>query len=904
MESHGVTVRELRALRGPNLWSYKPALHAVIDVGPYEELPSTSFPGCTERLTAWLPGLREHECGIGKPGGFVERLETGTYLGHIVEHVTLALQEEMGFDVGYGRARMTDEPGVYNVVIAYKDEEAGRAAFETALRMVLAAMHDDPFDAPGEIERLRELADDVRLGPSTGAIVEAARARDIPVLRLTDGSSLVQLGYGVHQKRIMASETSQTSSIAVEICQEKPLTNRMLRTVGVPVPEGRTVRSADAAWEAAREIGLPVVVKPEAGNQGKGVTVNLVSQAEVRSAYALACQYDASALVERHIDGDDYRLLVVNGKMVAAARRDPAQVVGDGRRTVRELVEEVNKDPRRREGHGSVLTRIRLDEAARLVLDQQELTFDSVPDAGQRVKLRSNGNLSTGGTATDVTDDVHPANARVAELAAQILALDVAGIDVLCRDVRRPLTDQGGAIVEVNAAPGLRMHLAPTVGQGRDVGMPIVDMLYPNCAPARIPIVAVTGTNGKTTVTRLAGHIFSTARKLVGMTCTDGTYIGRERILQGDCSGPRSAQAVLLHPWVEVAVLETARGGILREGLAFDTCAVGVVTNVTSDHLGLKGVNTLEQLARVKQVVVERVREDGAAVLNADDHLVAEMAASCPGRIVYFSLDPRNPVVAAHVAEGGAAVYVEDGSIVLARDGRATELVELERVGFTLGGIVHFQVQNALAAAAAAWAAGLNPALIARALTTFTTDGSTVPGRFNLHELSGVQVVVDYGHNVAAMQALGQAVQALGPRRTVMLMTLPGDRRDADLRATLEATFGWAHEYVFHDEPRLRGRAPEEVPRLLLRHLAGDGRAAGHVARDVRDALDHAWRRLRPGDRLVFLADDVAEAMELLRAVARPSEADAACTEPVAARRVSAYGTTRETGVRVRVPGR
>ncbi|MDP8925102.1 MAG: cyanophycin synthetase [Chloroflexota bacterium] len=899
MESRGVTVRDLRALRGPNLWSYKPALHAVVDIGPYEELPSTSFPGFTERLTAWLPSLREHECGIGKPGGFVERLETGTYLGHIVEHVTLALQNEMGFDVGYGRARMTDEPGVYNVVIAYQEEEAGRAAFETALRMVLAAMHDEPFDAAGEIERLRELADEVRLGPSTAAIVEAARKRDIPVLGLTDGSSLVQLGYGVHQKRIMASETSTTSSIAVEICQDKPLTNRMLRTVGVPVPEGRTVGSAEEAWTVAQDIGLPIVVKPEAGNQGKGVTVNLRSEAEVRAAYELARQYDRCALVERHVVGDDYRLLVVNGKMVAAARRDPAQVVGDGRRTVRELVDEVNADPRRREGHGSVLTRIQLGEAAALVLEQQGLTFDSVPAAGQRVKLRSNGNLSTGGTATDVTDDVHPANARVAELAAQILALDVAGIDVLCGDIGRPLTEQGGAIVEVNAAPGLRMHLAPTVGQGRDVGMPIVEMLYPDGAPSRIPIVAITGTNGKTTVTRLAAHIFATARKLVGMTCTDGTFIGGERIIEGDCSGPRSAQAVLLHPWVEVAVLETARGGILREGLAFDACAVGVVTNIAGDHLGLKGINTVEQLARVKQVVVESVRQDGAAVLNADDQLVAEMAASCPGRIVYFGLDPGNPVLASHLADGGAAAYVEGGAIVLADEGRVTELIELDRVGFTLGGKVHFQVQNALAAAAAAWMAGLNPALIARALTTFTTDGSTVPGRFNLHEISGVQVVVDYGHNAAAMQALGQAVQALGPRRTVMLMTLPGDRRDEDLRATLEATFGWVHEYVFYDEPSLRGRALEEVPRLLLSHLAEDGRAAGHVARDVGDALAHAWRRLRPGDRLVFLADDVAEAMDLLRAAAKPSDADAACTEPVAARHASAPASAREPATRV-----
>jgi cyanophycin synthetase len=440
-----------------------------------------------------------------------------------------------------------------------------------------------------------------------------------------------------------------------------------------------------------------------------------------------------------------------------------------------------------------------MDDAARLVLDQQGLTPDSVPELGRIVRLRSNGNLSTGGTATDVTDEVHPQNAHIAELAAQILALDVAGIDVLCRDIRRPLREQGGAIVEVNAAPGLRMHLAPTNGQRRDVGGPIVDMLYPDRAPSRIPIIAVTGTNGKTTVTRLIAHMYETARMVVGQTSTEGTYIGKEKILEGDCSGPRSAKAVLLHPCVEVAVLETARGGILREGLAFDWCTVGVVTNISADHLGLKGVSTLDELARVKQVVVENVRKDGAAVLNAEDPLVAEMAAATDARVVYFTADPHNPVHDAHIAQGGACVYVENGAIMLAKSGQRDELVSLDRVPFTLGGKVRFQVQNALAAVAAAWSAGLNPAMIVRALTTFVTDDATVPGRFNVSEIGGVQVVLDYGHNTAALTALGQAVQALGTRRTVMVLALPGDRRDEDLRTSVEATLAYADEYVFYD---------------------------------------------------------------------------------------------------------
>ncbi|MEN9936603.1 MAG: hypothetical protein RLZZ387_3182 [Chloroflexota bacterium] len=880
METHGVAVRSTRMLRGPNLFAHMPVMQAILDIGPYEHQPSSAFPGCVEHLTAWLPGLAAHECSLGRPGGFIERLRRGTYLAHIVEHLTLELQTAMGFDVAFGRARSAGEPGVYRVVVAYKEEEPARAALETALRMALAAFHDEPFDAQAEVERLQVLADDYRLGPSTGAIVRAAERRKIPMLRLTETGSLVQLGYGVHQKRIQASETSITSAIAVDMCQDKPLTNRMLRAVGVPVPDGRSVSSADEVWETARDVGLPVVLKPEAGNQGKGVSVNLSSEEQVRAAYDVAAAFDRRVLVERYIEGDDYRLLVVGGELVAAARREPAQVVGDGRRSVADLVALVNQDPRRRPGHSSTLTRITLDEAADLVLRAQGITRDSVPKKGRVVRLRTNANLSTGGTATDVTESVHPANARVAQLAAQIMGLDIAGIDVLCKDIRRPLTEQGGAIVEVNAAPGLRMHLHPTVGTPRDVGTPIVDMLYPEGSPSRIPIIAVTGTNGKTTVTRLIAHIYETARKVVGMTTTEGVYIDGERIMAGDCSGPQSARAVLLHPRVEAAVLETARGGVMREGLAFDTCSVGVVTNISSDHLGLGGVNTLEELARVKQVVVEAVRRDGAAVLNADDPLVAEMAAASDAPVIYFSTHPRQHIVEAHRATGGRCVLVEGGQIVLADGEACVELVELDRVGFTHGGAVGFQVQNALAAAAAAWGAGLNPALIARALTTFTTEAHVVPGRFNLMDVEGVQLVIDYGHNQAALAALAQAVAALGNRRTVLAIGLPGDRRDDDLRATIAATHAFADEYVLYDLRGLRGREPGEVPRLLRETLPPE--RACLVARDQAEALQRAWERVQPGDRLVMIVDEVDEALHLVETFTGQRTEDAACDSPIA----------------------
>ncbi|MFL5350400.1 MAG: cyanophycin synthetase [Hyalangium sp.] len=876
-----MTIRRIQALRGPNLYAYKRVLRVELDIGPLDERPSNSFPGFVERLTGCLPGLHRHECSIGKPGGFVERLRRGTYLAHITEHVTIALQNEMGFDVGYGRARGTNEPGVYTVVIAYEEEEPAREAFKVALELTLAAMFDEPYDAPAAIERLRDMADDYRLGPSTRAIVDAARRRRIPVKRLTPTGSLLQLGYGIYQKRIMASQTSDTSALAVDICQEKPLTNLMLRTVGISVPEGCTVKSADEAWQVARELGLPVILKPEAGNQGKGVMVNLRSEAEVRAAYEVASQFRGDVLVERHIEGADYRLLVVDGKMVAAARRDPARVVGDGKRTIRQLVEVANQDPRRRPGHSSSLTRIRLDEAANVVLTQQGLTVDSVPAAGQAVLLRQNCNLSTGGTSTDVTDLVHPSNARLAELAAQMLNLDIAGIDMLCKDIRRPLAEQGGAIVEVNAAPGLRMHLEPANGIPRDVGVPIIDMLYPPGTPSRIPIIAVTGTNGKTTVTRLVAHMFETARRVVGYTSTEGTYIRGERVLEGDCSGPKSAQAVLLHPRVEAAVLEVARGGILREGLGFDWCSVGVVTNVSADHLGVGGIETLDQLARVKQVVIESVAEDGSAVLNADDPLVAEMAAASRGKVVYFAKSPDNPVVHAHLSQGGSAVFVEGNAIVTAQGRNRQMLVELDRVTFTAGGALRFQLENALAATAAAWASGLNPALIVRALTTFRTDMKTTPGRFNLFNLAGRQVILDYGHNVAAIRAIGEALPRSDERRTVMAIGLPGDRRDEDLLATFQATLPFVDEYVLYDLKDRRGRAELELPRLMKSCLKPG--MPFHFAADQREAILRAFERTRSADRMVVIADLVEEALEVLQALAEVDQAEdtEACEHPV-----------------------
>lgn len=864
-----VVIRQVRALRGPNLHAHMPVLQITLEIGSYEDRPSDTFPGLADRLCTWLPGLGEHQCSVGKRGGFIERLRRGTYLPHIVEHICIELQNRMGFNVSFGRARGTGEVGVYTVIVAYKEEVPARESFFSAIRIALAAMHDQPFDVTSEIERLTSLADEYRYGPSTQAIVSAARKKGIPITRLGEKRGLVQLGYGVYQKRIAASETSHTSAIAVSICQEKPLTNRLLRSVGVPVPEGQSVYSADEAWEVARTLGLPVVIKPDAGNQGKGVSTNLRAEDAIKRAYEIAARF-GDVLVERYVIGDDHRLLIVDGKMVAAARREPATVIGDGEHTISELVETANRDPRRRPGHSSILTRITIDDSTQLALAEQGLACSSIPQPGQKVRLRTNCNLSTGGTATDVTDMVHPANIRVAELAAQFLGLDVAGIDILCSDISRPLHEQGGAIVEVNAAPGLRMHLHPAAGLARDVGAPIVEMLYPDKSPSRIPIIAITGTNGKTTVTRLLSHMYETAHWTVGMTLTEGTFINGEKVLSGDCSGPKSAQAVLLHPHVEVAVLETARGGILREGLAFDYCQVGVVTNLSEDHLGISGINSLDDLAKVKQVVVEAVHSEGVAVLNAEDPRVAEMAAATNARVIYFSTNPRNPVIQAHLAEGHQAVLVEDNSIVLATGNERVDLVELTRVHFTFDGKVRFQVQNAIAATAAAWAGNLNPAIIVRALTTFRTDSATLPARFNVQDIHGVEVILDYGHNPAALVALGEAIEVFGSRRTVMVIGLPGDRRDRDIQASIRATRNYVDAYVFHDHLDRRERTPGEIP--LLMEQALEPNVARFKTSTQERAIELAWSQLRPGDRLVVIVDKVEDMIHQLQQLEPPDK--------------------------------
>ncbi len=843
-------VTRIRALRGPNLWSRHTAIEAIVACTDTENAVE-QLPGFETRLRALFPTIGElHPMVLGQP----------LALAHVLENAALALQSQAGCQVIFGHTTRTLDEGIYQVAVQYSEEAVGRRAVRLAEELIAAALGEGQFDANAAITELRDLDESERLGPSTGSIVEAGVARGIPYRRLTRGS-LVQFGWGSRQRRIQAAEIDSTSGVAESIAQDKELTKQLLNAAGVPVPLGRPVTDAADGWAAALEIGLPVVVKPQDGNQGKGVTVNIVSREQLDAAFASAAVY-GEVMVEKFLPGFDYRLLVVGDRLVAAARRDPPQVIGDGASTVRQLVDTVNLDPRRGEGHATSLTKIRLDDIAIGRLESQGLTPDSVPTLGQRVVLRNNANLSTGGSATDVTDTVHPEIAARAVDAAQMVGLHICGVDMVCENVLRPLEEQHGGVVEVNAAPGLRMHISPSFGRGRAVGEAVMDTLFADGDDGRIPVVAVTGTNGKTTTARLINHLLASSGLRTGMTNTDGVWVDGRQTDSGDCSGPKSARNVLLHPEVDAAVFEVARGGILREGLGFDRCKVAVVTNIGSgDHLGLNYITTVEDLAVLKRVIVRNVSTDGVAVLNAADPNVAAMASSCPGGIIFFTADRQHPVMATHRAQGKRTVYVDQGQLVAA-EGSWRERVPLRDVPVTRNGSLAFQVENVMAAVAAAWAVGLDWDTIRSGLASFKNDAAGVPGRFNMMEYRGATVIADYGHNTDAMKALVAAVDTLPAKRRSVVISGAGDRRDSDIRDQTQILGAAFDDVILYQDAAQRGRADGEVMALLRQGLQ-HARRTQHIE-EIRGefvAIDTALARLQPGDLSLILVDQVEQAL-------------------------------------------
>jgi cyanophycin synthetase len=861
---------------GPSLYAHFPVIRLELDLGPLEDWPTGRLgPGFVDALVEAVPGLHEHGCSYRTPGGLIRRMkeDEGTWLGHVLEHVAIELQNMAGEDVTFGKTRSIDDrPGVYSVVYEYAQREEGIEAGQLALRLLcsllpaeLRAQLDgdavpEDWHWPEARDGFIRYAQRRALGPSTSSLVKAAEARGIPWLRLNE-QSLVQLGHGKYQQRIQATVTGRTPHIAVELASDKEETNKILASLGLPVPRQELVQSETGALRAARRIGFPVVTKPYNGNHGRGISIRLTSDEEVIAGFNKAKEISRSVIVETYLEGDDHRLLVVNGELVAATRRTPGHVVGDGVHTIRQLVEIVNQDPRRGVGHEKVLTRIELDAQAEMMMGRAGVDADSVPAKDQVIYLRSTANLSTGGTATDVTDIIHPDNRDMAVRAIRAIGLDVGGVDFLSTNIAESYKNIGGGICEVNAAPGFRMHVAPSEGKSRDVAGPVIDMLFPSGTPSRVPIAAITGTNGKTTTSRMLAHIAKMAGYIPGLTTTDGVYIDGQRTVEGDMTGPVSARMVLADPQIDFAVLETARGGLLRAGMGVSEVDVGAVLNVQSDHLGMKGIDTLEQLGEVKRIVVEVAKE--CAVLNADDPNVLRMGGYTDAKVIcYVTMNPSHGLVREHIRAGGRACALEAGvngqMITLYDKGSHIPLLWTHLIPATLEGKALHNVQNAMFAAVMAYSLGLKLDAIRTGLRTFDSTFFQAPGRMNVFNEHPFKVLFDYGHNAHAVGAMADLAQRLDVAgRRLVVVAGPGDRRDEDLREIAQAVAGRFDHYICRRDDSLRGRAPDEVPKLiasvLREHGVPDDRIT--IIPDEQEAIDAGLRMARPGDLLLVFAD-------------------------------------------------
>lgn len=853
-------------MRGPNYWSVRRHKLVVmtLDLEELEESPTNKIDGFGDRLKAMFPTMHGHRCSVGEAGGFFQRVDEGTWMGHVIEHIALEIQTLAGMDVGFGRTRGYGEEGVYHVVFAYMEEKVGRYAARASVRIAEALISGEEYDLDEDIQEMREIRESERLGPSTASIIREAQSRGIPWIRLNK-YSLCQLGYGANQQRIQATVASTTSSIAVELACDKEDTKHLLEQAEVPVAKGDIVRTEAGMRDAIDDIGYPVVLKPTDGNHGRGITTNINNWDDAVIALEAAKQVSRRVIVEKYVTGEDYRLLVIDYKLVAAAKRTPAHVVGDGTSTIQQLIDTINEDPRRGYGHEKVLTAIKVDGMTEGILKQDGITLETVLEKGQMQKLKDTANLSTGGTAEDVLDLVHPYNVFMAERIARIIGLDICGIDIMTSDISIPLPETGGAVLEVNAGPGFRMHLAPTSGLPRNVAAPVVDMLYPHGKNSRIPIVAVSGTNGKTTTTRLIAHMVKMRGFRVGYTTSDGVYIQNRLLVTGDCTGPASAEFVLKDPTVNFAVLECARGGLLRAGLGFHNCDVGIVTNVAEDHLGMKGIHTIEQLARVKAVIPEVVLPEGYAILNADDDLVYAMRKGLECKIALFSMDENNPRIKAHMERGGLSAIYENGFITLCRGEWKMRITKTVNVPLTFGGKATFMIQNVLPAVITGYVNGFPMEDIKVALESFIPSPSQTPGRLNMFKFKNFQILLDYAHNPAGLRALGQMVQNLDGAPKVGIIAGVGDRRDDDTREIGAIAAEMFDEIIIRQDKNLRGRTEEELIGLLeegIKSVSTDKKVM--IIPSEEEAITYAVRNAKPGSLIVLCSDVVPNALDLV----------------------------------------
>ncbi len=855
-----IEIKTLRALRGPNRYTRHQAIFMVLDINEYESQPSNKLEGFADRLLELIPTLQQHGCSIGGPGGFVKRLREGTWAGHIIEHIAIELQCLAGMEVGYGKTFDTSCKGIYLVVFRYLVESAGLKAAKESVSLFEAVVRGENFDVSQVVSELKVLREDDMLGPTTWSIVKEAKSRGIPYLRLND-ESYIQLGYGVHQKRIEASISSQTSAIAVDVADEKTRAKQYLRASGIPVPNGRLVFTEEDAIAAFNEIDAAVVVKPDIGNHGRGSTINITESVHMKTAFQAAQVVHPRVIVEEYIEGSDFRLLVINGKLIAAAKREPAHVLGDGQSSIRELIEKTNADPRRGFGHEKMLTHIEIDTMTERFLSKEGLTLDSHPEKDKKVYLKATANLSQGGTASDVTDEVCPDIRLMAERVARIIGLDCAGVDVLATDISLPLEQSGIKVVEVNAAPGFRMHLEPTIGQSRSVAKPFVDMLFPE-GHKQVPVLAITGTNGKTTTCKLISHALKYAGKCIGLACTTGIEIDGVEVLSGDYSGPEGAKIVIKEPTVDHIVLEVARGGIVRRGLGVDQVDVGVLLNIGSDHLGTDWIETQEDLCLVKSTVIEVVKPSGTSVLNADDELTMSVMDRARGEIILFSLDHNNQKLKEHVIDGEIVVTVKDRNVIIRDSSLDRTVCSLDEIPITFSGIVDFNVANALAAIGALSGLGVPIEQIRNGVRSFYPSANQNPGRMNLFDFQNYKVLVDYSHNPESARALGRLLPRLSPGRKISLCHGTGSRTNEQIIAYGEALAS-VYDYVILTDLDPRDRPDGETTELVC-----EGLLKGGLLRDNIDifpesekALDYLFSKAESGDLLVLHPNELEPMM-------------------------------------------